>query len=843
MATSTRDTRGSAAPPSNQNYERERVFGLFRQFGYLEAELNPLGLLPPQPHPDLEIDNEWAREARRIYCGSVGVEFMHIADPERRRWIQQQIEDRTEAAPAAVDIDQDRALDLLVRADLFEQTLQQRYLGNKRFSLEGNTSLLPAMDAVLDVAGERGAVELVMGMSHRGRLNVIIHLARRPPEQVFAEFEDVDPRSVLGSGDVKYHMGATGEYITKSGKKIHIHLASNPSHLEAVDPVTVGRTRAKQDRTGEGGKAKYLPLLVHGDAAFAGQGITAETLNYADLGGYTVGGTIHVIVNNLIGFTTNARDEHSSRFSAQLARRQAIPIFHVNGEDVDAVMRIARIATEYRYKFGTDVVVDLIGYRRHGHSEVDDPTVTQPLMYKAIKQHPPLYQIYAKQIGIENVAERVGAVKSEYEAAQKSATQFTKKQLMRDLPKYWDDYFGGRYKPDYEQPTGIAREELLELTERLTTYPESFHIHPKVKKLLEQRVEMGTGKKPLDYGMAEALAFASLVKPRLGKQGIPVRLSGQDSRRATFNQRHSVLLDIEDETEYVPLRHIAPGQAACDIYNSALSEAGVMGFEYGYSRDYPEALVLWEAQFGDFANVAQAVIDQFVCAGEDKWNLLSGLVLLLPHGYEGQGPEHSSARIERFLQLAARDNIQICQPSNAGQYFHLLRRQALRKWRKPLIVFTPKSMLRHPDALSPLEDLTHQQFLPVIPDTEAQDAKRILICTGKIGHELRTERQKRKDNDMSTAIVFLEQMYPFPEAELTAELERHGAARDIVWVQEEPSNMGALFYMLPRLRHIANGRPVHSVKRSGSASPATGSAKAHDVEQKTLLALAFTALD
>jgi 2-oxoglutarate dehydrogenase E1 component len=838
MATSTRNTRGEATPAIIDNYERERVFGLFRQFGYLEAELNPLGLLPPQPHPDLQIDNEWAREARRIYCGSVGVEFMHIADPERRRWIQECIETN----PATGD--QERALDLLMRADLFEQTLQQRYLGNKRFSLEGNTSLLPAMDEVLDVAGERGAVELVMGMSHRGRLNVIIHLAKRPPEQVFAEFEDVDPRSVLGSGDVKYHMGATGEYVTRSRKKIHIHLASNPSHLEAVDPVTVGRTRAKQDRAGEGGKAKYLPLLVHGDAAFAGQGITAETLNYADLGGYTVGGTIHVIVNNLVGFTTNAREEHSSRFSAQLGRRQAIPIFHVNGEDVGAVMRIARMATEYRYKFGTDVIVDLIGYRRHGHSEVDDPTVTQPLMYKAIKAHPPLYQIYARQIGVENVAERVGTIKSEYEAAQKSATQFTKKQLMRDLPRYWDDYFGGRYKPDYEQPTGIAREELAELTKRLTTYPQGFHIHPKVKKLLEQRQEMGTGKKPVDYGMAEALAFASLVK-----QGIPVRLSGQDSRRATFNQRHSVMLDTEDETEYVPLRHISPGQAACDIYNSTLSEAGVMGFEYGYSRDYPEALVLWEAQFGDFANVAQAVIDQFVCAGEDKWNLLSGLVLLLPHGYEGQGPEHSSARIERFLQLAARDNIQICQPSNAGQYFHLLRRQALRKWRKPLIVFTPKSMLRHPDALSPLEDLTHQKFLPVIPDTEARDAKRILICTGKIGHELRTERQKRnsndndKDKDVSTAIVFLEQMYPFPEAELTAELERHATARDIVWVQEEPSNMGALFYMLPRLRHIANERPVHSVKRSGSASPATGSAKAHDVEQKTLLALAFTTLD
>ena len=407
MATSTRKPGAAATPAIIENYERERVFGLFRQFGYLEAELNPLGLLPPQPHPDLQIDNEWAREARRIYCASVGLEFMHIADPERRRWIQERIE----ADPAPVD--RERALDLLMRADLFEQTLQQRYLGNKRFSLEGTTSLLPAVDEVLDVAGERGAVELVMGMSHRGRLNVIIHLAKRPAEQVFAEFEDVDPRSVLGSGDVKYHMGATGDYLTRSGKNIHIHLVSNPSHLEAVNPVTVGRTRAKQDRAGEGGKAKYLPLLVHGDAAFAGQGITAETINYADLAGYTVGGTVHVIVNNLVGFTTNAREEHSSRFSAQLARRQPIPIFHVNGEDVDAVMRIARIATEYRYKFGTDVIIDLIGYRRHGHSEVDDPTVTQPLMYKAIKQHPPLYQIYAKHIGMndDSVAEQVKAVK------------------------------------------------------------------------------------------------------------------------------------------------------------------------------------------------------------------------------------------------------------------------------------------------------------------------------------------------------------------------------------------------------------------------------------------------
>src|SRR5438309_7153298 len=466
--------------------DRERVFDMFRQWGYFEADLDPLGLLRPQPQSELHIDGEPAREARRIYCGTIGVEFMHIAETERRRWIQEHMESEFVAEQETAD--KERVLDLLVRADLFEQVLQQRYLGSKRFSLEGVTALLPLVDEILEGAGRHDAVELVMGMSHRGRLNVIVHVARRAPEEVFAGFEDVDPRSVLGGGDVKYHMGATGEYVTRSGAKIHIHLVSNPSHLEAVDPVTIGRTRAKQDRNGEDGSRKYLPVLVHGDAAFAGQGITAETLNYADLSGFTVGGTIHVIVNNLIGFTTNAREEHSSRFSAQLARRQAIPIFHVNGEDVDAVIRIARIAAEYRYEFGNDVVVDLIGYRRHGHSEVDDPTVTQPLMYKAIKEHPPLHQIYAKQIGIDvdNIAERVRTIKGEYEAAQKSATQFTKKPLMRDLPKYWDDYYGGRYKPEYEQPTGVAREELFELTERLTTYPEGFHIHPKVKKLLEQ---------------------------------------------------------------------------------------------------------------------------------------------------------------------------------------------------------------------------------------------------------------------------------------------------------------------------------------------------------------------
>src|SRR6202140_3903899 len=573
------------------NGGRERVFDAFRRWGYLEADLDPLGFLRPVPHTDLPIDGELAQEARRVYCGTVGVEFMHITDPARRRWIQ----DRLEAPQPAVD--QGRALDLLIRAELFEQVLQQRYLGNKRFSLEGVTALIPLIDEIIEAAGQQGLAELVMGMSHRGRLNVIVQVARRPPEEVFAGFEDIDPRSVLGSGDVKYHMGATGEYITRSGASVHIHLVSNPSHLEAVDPVTVGRTRAKQDRTGEGGREKYLPLIVHGDAAFAGQGIVAQTMNYADLKGYTVGGTVHIIANNLIGFTTVPRELHSSRFAAQLARRQSVPIFHVNGEDVDAVIRVGRIALEYRYAFGTDVVVDMIGYRRHGHSEVEDPAITEPLLYKAIKEHPPLWEIYSEDIGVEDGPARVQKIRDELEAAQKRAGSLTKKPTLRDLPTYWDNYKGGRYKPEYEVDSGLSADELREVAKALTTYPEDFHIHPKVKRLLEQRAEMGSGKRPVDYGMAEALAFGSLAKA-----GVPVRLSGQDSRRGTFNQRHSVLVDIENESEYVPLQHISSDQAPCDILNSTLSEAGVLGFEYGYSRDYPEALVLWEAQFGDFVN-------------------------------------------------------------------------------------------------------------------------------------------------------------------------------------------------------------------------------------------------
>ena len=817
--------------------ERERIFDAFRRWGYLEADLDPLKLFKPLKSPDLELTGPVADEARSIYCGTVGAEFMHLREAERRKWIAERLEQ-----PAA-EVDQNKTLERLVRADLFEQVLQARYLGTKRFSLEGVTSLIPLLDSILDTAGDSGAVDSIIAMSHRGRLNVMVHAACKPPHEVVSGFEDVDPRSVLGAGDVKYHVGATGTYVTSGGQSINIHIVSNPSHLEAVDPVAMGRARAKQTRHGADGPIvdrsqeslnKVWPIVMHGDAAFAGQGIWAETLNLADLKGYTVGGTVHIVVNNLIGFTTPPMQEHSSRFASDIAKRQSVPVFHVNAEDPDAVVRMGRLAAEYRAKFGSDVVVDIIGYRRHGHSEVDDPTITQPLTYERIKNHPPLWKIYAERTGIDAAA-IADAVRKEYEEEQTKARALKKMPHLRTLPSYWDPYIHGKYDPKYEVDTGLSREKLAELTDGLVRVPEGFHLHPKLAKLLEQRAEMGHGKRPIDYGFAEALAFASLVL-----EGTPIRLTGQDTQRGTFNQRHAVLIDTETEHNYLTLSHLSREQAFCEIHNSPLSEAGCVGFEYGFSRDYPEALVLWEAQFGDFVNGAQVIIDQFLSASEDKWNLPTGLVLLLPHGYEGQGPEHSSARIERFLQLAAEDNLQICQPSTAAQYFHMLRRQARRMWRKPLIVFTPKSMLRHPDASSDIADFTAPRFLPVVPDREIQGAKRILIASGKVGHELQAERKRR--NDTNTAIFFLDQLYPLPRTEIAAALDAHPNAHEIVWVQEEPSNMGAHFYVMPRLQRLAQdkGRKVRAVKRSASASPATGSAKAHELEQKTLLNLAFT---
>ena len=804
----------------------ERVLDAFRRWGYLEAALDPLLLAQPAPHPELDAKGDLAARARGWYCGPIGVEFMHIADPARRRWVQERIE---QPIPA---IDGQAALERLVRAELFEEVLHGRYPGSKRFSLEGVTGLIPLLDDVLDEAAGGGLEEALIGMSHRGRLNVMVQIVGRPVLDVYAGFEDPDPKSVLGSGDVKYHMGATGAYRTRSGRDLRVKLVSNPSHLEAVYPVAVGRTRARQMREGDGAWKRIMAIVLHGDAAFAGQGITAEALNFAGLPGYTVGGTIHVVVNNQLGFTTSDRELHASPFSTDVARRLPIPIFHVNGEDLPAMARVARLAAEFRYTFSSDVLIDMVGYRRHGHSEVDDATITQPRMYKAIKNHPPLWQVFATRTGLD-VGDLPARVRAEYGQAQEDAKKIGERVALAQLPAYWSRYQGGCHNASYEVDTGVALEELRAVATGITSWPDGFNIHPKVKKLLEQRAEMAAGTRRLDYGMAEALAFGSLLT-----RGVPIRLSGQDSERGTFNQRHAVLIDTEDERKFMPLSHVAPGQARCEIYNSTLSEAAVLAFEYGFSRDYPEALVLWEAQFGDFVNSAQVIIDQFLSAGEDKWGLLSGLVLLLPHGYEGQGPEHSSARIERFLQLAGEDNLQICQPSTSAQYFHMLRRQALRSWRKPLIVFTPKSMLRHASSSSPIDELTRGRFQTVLPDEEASSGvRRILIGTGKIVHELRTERKRR--GDTTTAILGLEQLYPFPTTPLTKALAGYHEAREVVWVQEEPKNMGAHFYVMPRLRTIFAHPGVTSVKRRASASPATGSGKAHQLEQQALLALAF----
>ncbi len=815
-------------PPAAQ----DPILDSFRRWGYLQARLDPLGRLDPRPYAELEaLSGLAAEQGRHWYCGSIGAEFMHIADPARRRWVEERMEDDSYQMPVPL------VLERLVRAELFEQTLQQRYLGFKRFSLEGVTSLIVALDIGGLRVANHGAEQVVLGMSHRGRLNVMANVVGVPLENLLAGFEDVDPRSVFGSGDVKYHLGATGYHPLDTEKKVRIHLVSNPSHLEAVFPVALGRTRAKQRRYDEAGWRKVVPIILHGDAAFAGQGILAEGLNLSELGGFSVGGAVHIIVNNLIGFTTSPEELHSSRYASDVARRLAVPIFHVNGEDLAAVIRVARMAVDFRYQFGTDVVVDLIGYRRHGHSEIDDPTITQPRLYQRIQEHPPLWQRFAAEQGVgeEETVALVAKIKEEFSAAQEKATKMETKPELSSAPRYWDRFVGGPFEFDYRVETGLAAKELARLGTRLTAVPQGFNIHPKIGKLLASRQAMANGEQPIDFGMAEALALASLVEA-----GVPVRLTGQDCVRGTFSHRHSKLIDIESERVHFPLAHIAEEQASIEIYNSMLSEAAVMGYEYGYSRDMPEALVMWEAQFGDFVNGAQIIIDQFVAAAEDKWKLLSGLVLLLPHGFEGQGPEHSSARLERFLQLAANENLQICQPSTAAQYFHLLRRQALRRWRKPLIVFTPKSMLRHPAATSGLDEMGKLRYENVLPDPKIKEARHVLLCSGKIRHELLAQRDKLAAN--TTAIISLEQLYPFPKRELAIELERLGEdLHEIVWVQEEPANMGALSFVLPLIRHLADPIQVRTVKRSASASPATGSAKAHAIEQQALLRVAFSA--
>ena len=807
----------------------DRHADAFRRWGYLQAALDPLGRLAPMAHPELdEQDGAEAARWRSIYCGSIGAQFMHVPHPDRCRFIAEQME----LQPPVTD--GKRVLRRIAEVELFEKFLHARYVGSKRYSLEGAAALVTVLDSVLETGAEAGVELALIGMSHRGRLSIMTRVVGVPPALVFAGFGDVDPRSALGGGDVKYHLGATGSYHTPGGLTIATHLVSNPSHLEAVDPVMMGRARARQTRLGKGGERRVLPIAIHGDAAFAGQGIVAETLNLAGLPGFSVGGTVHVIVNNLIGFTAEPARLHTSRYAADAALRLPIPILHVNGDDPDAVARVGRIALTYRNAFASDVVIDLIGYRRYGHSEVDDPTTTQPIIYRKIAELPMLFESYASRLRTDpkELAALRASIEADLETELESGRRMTAAPVLRRVPSYWNPYEGGAWREDRERETGVSSDRLEAIGRDITRVPEGFAVHPKVASGLERRRAMSLGNAPVDWGMAEALAFGSLLT-----DGTPVRFAGQDSRRGTFNQRHAVWIDQETAQEHVPLENVTGAQGFFEILDTPLSEAASVGFEYGFSRDYPEALVCWEAQFGDFANGAQVMIDQFVAAAEDKWGLLSGLVLLLPHGFEGQGPEHSSARLERFLQLAAEDNIQICQPTTASQYFHLLRRQALRSWRKPMVVFTPKGILRSPAAGSERSELVHGRFLSVISEAGPTSVRRVLLCSGRIAHDLRAERVKRSASDV--AVVTVEQLYPFPETELGAALTQLGGAREVVWVQEEPANMGALAFVRPRLQQLVGDRRVTTVKRSASASPATGSSKAHAIEQARLLDLAF----
>jgi 2-oxoglutarate dehydrogenase E1 component len=833
--------------------------------GHIIAHLDPLGLPRPSP-PELDPGyyglsqadmgrpvsphtlsgsspktvGEVIERIRNTYCRSIGAQFMHIDDIKVRDWLQE----RMEGSQNRLRLDRDEQLRILTRlsdAVIFEEFIQKKYVGAKSFSLEGSESLIPLLDMAIEQAGDHGIREIVLGMAHRGRLNVLANILGKSPQQIFREFEDVDPQLHDGRGDVKYHLGFSSDWRTTRGDNIHLSLCFNPSHLEFVNPVAVGRMRAKQDRARDFERQHGLVILIHGDAAFAGEGIVQETLNLSELEGYRIGGTIHVIVNNQIGFTTPPEQGRSSVYASGLAKMLQIPIFHVNGEDPEAVAQVIRLAMDFRQSFKRDVVIDMYGYRRHGHNEGDEPAFTQPLLYRAIAERKTVREGY-----LEHLLSLDGITREE---ADRIAEE-RRKRLEEDLSvarsdeyvqrphRYtgvWSGYRGGAESEVEDVETGVSRERLEALLEKLSRTPKEFHPHKRLAHLLRQRHEMAEGQRPVDWSAAEALAFATLLT-----EGLRVRLSGQDSERGTFSHRHSVLRDFEDGYRYVPLQHLTPGQAPFEVVNSLLSEAGVLGFEYGYSLDWPDGLVCWEAQFGDFANAAQVIIDQFLASAEDKWNRLSGLVMLLPHGFEGQGPEHSSARLERFLTLAAEDNIQIAYPTTPAQYFHLLRRQVLRPWRKPLVVMTPKSLLRHPHVVSTLEEFTRGRFERVLPDenSDAKQVKRVLLCSGKIFLELAQARAEMERDDV--AILRVEQLYPVAEEYLQQKLAGYADGTPVFWVQEEPENMGAWRYMRIRFGESLFGRlPLRVVSRPASASPATGSASSHKVEQRKILDEAF----
>lgn len=847
---------------------QDRVDQLVRAYrvrGHMIARIDPLGM-PRADHRELDPEyykltgedldrtfssrtifgtetltlREIIERLHNTYCRSIGVEFMHIHDIEPKNWLQERMEG-TENRLAIEPERQRHIFTLLTDATILEEFIQKKYLGAKSFSLEGSESLIPLLDWAIGRAAEHGVDEITLGMAHRGRLNVLANIMKKSPREIFREFEDKDPQLYRGRGDVKYHMGYSSDVVAVGGRNMHLSLCFNPSHLEYVNTVVMGRVRAKQDRSGDGSRDRKMAILIHGDAAFAGEGIIQETLNLSQLSGYHVGGTIHVVVNNQIGFTTSPEQSRSTTYCTDVAKMLQIPIFHVNGEDPEAVAQVVNMAMDFRAHFKRDVVIDMYGYRRHGHNETDEPSFTQPVLYRAISKRPSVRDAYLAHLLTQGgftseeadkiSVERRNHLETELSAARKRTFSISEKWL----GGYWQGYSGGPEADVEDVETCVEKTHLSDLLRRLTVVPEGFEPHPKIQRLFAQRQAMADGTQPLDWGAGELAAMATLLVA-----GAPVRISGQDVERGTFSHRHAVTHDVNDGRTHISLAYLDESQAAVELYNSPLSEAGVLGYEWGYSLDCPEGLVVWEAQFGDFCNVAQVIIDQFICSAEDKWKRLSGLVLLLPHGFEGMGPEHSSARMERFLMLAAEDNMQICQPTSPAQMFHLLRRQVLRKWRKPLIVFTPKSLLRHPKAVSTLEDLSEGRFQRVIPDSrpEGQATTRILICSGKIYYELEKHRADLKRNDV--AIIRLEQLYPLPKKAISAALDEFEPGTPIVWIQDEPENMGAWMSFRMNFGERVFGRfPLSNVCRSASASPATGSASSHRIEQQELIDAGF----
>jgi 2-oxoglutarate dehydrogenase E1 component len=779
----------------------------------------------------------------RIYADSIGSEFMHIQEPRVREWIRKRLETRPHkhSTPRAVQV---ALLRTLLEAESFETFLHTRYVGQKRFSLQGAESLMVILDTILHNCPEGGVEEICMGMAHRGRLNVLANFLRKSLKIIFSEFtENYVPELVAGDGDVKYHLGYHSVRRLASGAEIEIRLSSNPSHLEAVDPVVEGKARARQRIRGDTEhRRKVLPLLVHGDAAFIGQGIVAETLNLSQLHGYSTGGTIHIVVNNQIGFTTLPKDARSSQYATDIAKIIDAPIFHVNGDDPVAVKFVSDLAFDFRQRFGRDVVIDLYSYRRYGHNEGDEPSFTQPDLYAKIEKRPTVTQLYKRELLQAGTLSEDDAASLETEFAlrlemTRDEVKAIEKRKANEKTKFREST--AIFQPEYtseSEPTAISEKTLGKIVDGLTRAPEGFQIQPKIKRIvLEHQRKIFEDGGPYEWHYAEALAFGSLLL-----EGIPVRLSGQDSSRGTFSTRHSVLYDAKTGEPYVPLMHLADKQARICIYNSPLSEAAVLGFDYGYSLDYPKMLCLWEAQFGDFANGAQTIIDQFIVSAESKWQRPSGIVLLLPHGYEGQGAEHSSARLERFLQACAEDNIQVCNLTTAAQYFHVLRRQMKRDFIKPLIIMTPKSLLRAKFASSPAEEFIHGRFEEILgsPEVGSSDKiKRIIFCSGKVYYDLLNYRSQRKIDD--AAIIRIEQLYPLAEKKLREMLKPFSKNAKFVWCQEEPENMGAWTFMEPRLRTIFCTEIAYA-GREASASPAVGALARHKREQARLVADAFS---